>query len=75
MPTLLKRPVFTKNKMEDSVQGERETRLAALNFARGSVRLEGFVLSREAEAIHQRYVNGEISAQERLHAIISRHKK
>ena len=39
----------------------RALRRDAVNFARGSVRLEGFVLSPEAEAIFQRYIVGLLS--------------
>lgn len=52
-----------------------QRRLAAVTYARGSVRLEGFVLSPEVEVIHQQYVCGQITAEERLQAVLKRHQK
>lgn len=43
---------------------ERARRLAAVNFARGSVRLEGFVIGEKAELLGKRYVDGEITLAE-----------
>jgi len=43
---------------------ERQRRLDATDFARGSVRLEGFVLSEEVERLTQRYVDGELTSDE-----------
>jgi hypothetical protein len=43
---------------------ERARRQKAIDYARGSVRLEGFVLDEEAEALFARYVNGEIDRPE-----------
>lgn len=43
---------------------ERDRRLKAVNFARGSVRLEGFILDEAAEALFARYVNGELDNDE-----------
>ena len=40
---------------------ERAARKRAIDFARGSVRYEGFVLPPEAEAINARYIDGELS--------------
>jgi hypothetical protein len=48
---------------------ERARRQAAVDFARGSVRLEGFTLSAEIEAINQRYIDGEITGEEHVEAI------
>ncbi len=56
-------------------EGVRSKRIAALNYARGSVRLEGFILTDEAEAIHQQYIDGKITSEERIEAIIRMHKK
>ena len=50
----------TKISIEESV-----SRKAAIDFARGSVRLEGVVLSPEIEAINQQYVDGHIDADTR----------
>lgn len=43
---------------------ERKEREAIIAYARGSVRLEGIVLSPAAEALAQRYIDGEISLEE-----------
>jgi hypothetical protein len=42
----------------------RVRRQEAVDFARGNVRLEGFVLSPEVEAIFARYIRGEITHEE-----------
>lgn len=42
------------------------TRLQAIDFARGSVRFEGVVLSTEVEEINRRYVAGEFDTQEHV---------
>ncbi|MGC9271903.1 antitoxin VbhA family protein [Acidiphilium sp.] len=43
---------------------ERARRKEAIDFARGSVRLEGYVLDSQAEDIFRQHVNGEISDEE-----------
>lgn len=43
---------------------ERARRLEVVNFARGSVRLEGFILDDAAEALFARYVDGELDNDE-----------
>lgn len=48
---------------------ERARRQAAVDFARGSMRLEGFALSAEVEEINRRFIRGEISDDEHLEAI------
>jgi len=48
---------------------ERERRIEAVNYARGSVRLEGFILSADTEALFQRYVDGELTLAETGNAI------
>ncbi|MBV7483236.1 antitoxin VbhA family protein [Bordetella sp. BOR01] len=48
---------------------ERDARLRAINFARGSVRFEGFVLSAEVEEINRRFINGELTGDEHIAAI------
>ena len=50
----------------------RVRRGAAVRFARNSVRLEGFLLSAEAEALNQRYQNGEITGTEHTAALLAR---
>ena len=52
---------------------ERARRKAAVDYGRGSVRLEGFVLSPEAEELNRRYVDGEITSVEHSAAIRLRH--
>lgn len=49
--------------------GERARRRAAIAYGRGSVRLEGFVLSAEGEELNRRYVDGELSMEELIGAI------
>lgn len=51
---------------------ESARRKAAIDYARGSVRLEGFVLDAEVERLNQRYITGEISGDE--HSAAIRHK-
>ncbi len=48
---------------------EREWRKASVAAARGSVRLEGFVLAPDIERISQRYIDGELSGDEHVAAI------
>ncbi len=45
-------------------EDERARRREAVNFARGSVRFEGIVLSDEAEALAEQFINGEITLEE-----------
>lgn len=47
----------------------RARRLDAINFARRSVRLEGFILSDEVEEIFRRYVDDELSEEACTQAI------
>lgn len=54
---------------------ERAKRLAASNFARGSVRLEGFIVSPECEALQSQYVDGEITAEEVILGLNKLYKK
>ena len=49
----------------------RVQRAAAVRFARNSVRLEGFPLSAEAEALNRRYLNGEITGAEHTAALLA----
>ncbi len=48
---------------------ERARRKAAIDFARGSVRFEGFVLSPEVEEINRRFIDGEMTGDEHVEAI------
>jgi len=52
---------------------ERDRRKAAIDYARGSVRLEGFVVSAEVESLNLRYINGEITRAELTASILSLH--
>ena len=48
---------------------EREERRRGIAAARGSVRLEGFVLSAQAERVNERYVDGELTLDEYIAAV------
>ena len=48
---------------------ERRRRQKAVDYARGSVRLEGFVLDDDINALNQRYVDGELTSEELTAAI------
>jgi hypothetical protein len=48
---------------------ERARRKAAIDYARGSVRLEGFVLNAAVEDLNRRYLDGEITSVEHSAAI------
>lgn len=48
---------------------ERRRRQKAIDYARGSVRLEGFILDPDIEALNQRYVEGELTRAELTAAI------
>ena len=48
---------------------ERNRRQNAVDYARASVRLEGFVLDPDIEALNARYVNGELTSEELTAAI------
>ena len=52
---------------------ERARRLKAVNFARGSVRYEGGILTEEVEALAARFVAGDISSDEMTAAIVERY--
>jgi hypothetical protein len=56
--------------MEEAISTEdRANRKAAIDYARGSVRLEGFVLNAAVEELNRRYIEGEISSAEHSTAI------
>jgi hypothetical protein len=44
----------------------RQRRRAAYEDAKISVRLEGFLLPKEVEDIHAKYINGFITSEERI---------
>jgi hypothetical protein len=48
---------------------ERARRQKTIDYARGSVRLDGFVLNEEAEALLARDVNGEMNRPELAAAV------
>jgi hypothetical protein len=48
---------------------ERTRRKAAIDYARNSVRLEGFVLSADVEEINRRFIAGELTGDEHIAAI------
>jgi hypothetical protein len=50
---------------------ERARRLSEVNFARGSVRYEGGILSDEIEQLNARYIAGEIDSDELTAAILA----
>lgn len=43
---------------------EKAKRANAVDFGTANVRLEGFTIGPEAQAINERYINGEISSEE-----------
>ncbi len=48
---------------------EKVRRTKAVEYARASVRLEGFVLDTETEELNRRYIEGEITSDEHSAAI------
>ncbi|WP_242098766.1 antitoxin VbhA family protein [Sphingomonas sp. CROZ-RG-20F-R02-07] len=52
-------------------EAERARRLSEVNFARGSVRYEGGILSDEIEQLNVRYIAGEIDSDELTAAILA----
>lgn len=61
-------PVDTRAKPLISLE-EQVARRRAVDVARGSVRLEGFVLAPDIEAINRRYIAGELTDDEHVAAI------
>jgi len=56
---------ITDSQAEPAVSAdERARRKAAVDYARGSVRLEGFVPSPFAEDLNRRYLDGQITSKE-----------
>lgn len=54
-------------------EAERARRQEAIDEARATVRLEGFVLSPEVEELNRRYVAGEMTGDEHSEAIRRKH--
>lgn len=52
-------------------EAERARRMSEVNFARGSVRYEGGILSDEIEQLNARYIAGEIDSDELTAAILA----
>ncbi|MBB3175559.1 hypothetical protein FHR90_003415 [Endobacter medicaginis] len=48
---------------------ERQRRHKAVEYARNSLRLEGFVLDQDTERLNARYIAGEITSEEHSAAI------
>lgn len=48
---------------------ESTRRKAAVDYARGSVRLEGLIISDAAEKLNQRYINGELTSSDLTNAL------
>ena len=61
--------VYRQIKTQPISADEAAHRLRSVEFARGSVRYEGFTLSPEVEAINRRYVAGELTSDEHVEAI------
>lgn len=57
--------------MKSITANEQVERQQRVDFARGNVQLEGFILDAETEHIIERYVRGEISADEQMLLILS----
>ena len=45
-------------------EAEKARRQQSVDFARGSIRLEGIFFPPEIEEMNQRYINGEISSEQ-----------
>lgn len=50
---------------------EKAKRARAVAFGTANVRLEGFAIGPEAQAINDRYINGEISSAEQMELILA----
>lgn len=57
---------YSKPRISDE---ERARRKAAIDFARGSVRLEGVVLSDAVEEANRRFIDGELTGDEHIEAV------
>jgi hypothetical protein len=54
---------------------ERARRKAAIDYARGSVRLEGFVPSSYSDELDRRYIDGEITREEKTALLLAHHER
>jgi hypothetical protein len=61
--------VYRQIKTPSISADEQARRKRAIDFARGSVRYEGFVLSPEAEHVGERFVAGHLTVPEYVEAI------
>lgn len=52
------------------IKDERAKREAAIKCGRGSVRLEGFILSDQAESLFAQYINGDLTRQQLNAAVL-----
>jgi hypothetical protein len=66
-------PVSDEAEMPKISDAERAKRQEAIDYARASVRLEGFALSAEYEALTARYISGEITRKELTAAVLAMH--
>ena len=67
--------VITPKKPEAKISvEERARRKAAVDYARGSVRLEGFIVSPFAEELNRRYIDGEITRKEKTALLLAHYK-
>jgi hypothetical protein len=55
-------------------EAERARRRESVNHARESARVKGFVVSPEAEALNQRYIDGKLTSEELTRAILEIHR-
>lgn len=53
---------------------ESARRKAAVDYARGSVRLEGFIPSAFSDELDRRYIAGEITRAEKTAMLLAHHK-
>ena len=66
--------VITPRSLVTITEAERARRKAAIDYARGSVRLEGFVAQRRSRGdLNRLYVEGEITLAQHSAAIRKRH--
>ena len=54
---------------------ERARRKAAVDYGRGSVRLEGFVISDFAEDLNRRYINGDITRKQKTEILLAHYNR
>ena len=67
--------VIAPKKPQAKISAEESARRKeTVDYARGSVRLEGFTVSDFAEQLNHRYINGEITSQEKTAALLAHYK-